>query len=127
MIDKWFGSQVSFAAPDKAAGVADALTRHADFDMTNPNRFRAVFGALSANAAGFHNPTGEAYNLLADWLIALDPVNPQTTARMTVAFQSWRRYDDARQSLIRSELERILATPDLSSDTSEMIDRIVKG
>jgi len=127
VIDKWFGTQVSFAAPDKAAGIADALTRHPDFDMTNPNRFRAVFGALSANAAGFHNPTGAGYRLLADWLIKLDALNPQTTARMTTAFQSWRRYDKRRQNLMRAEMQRIAATPNLSPDTSEMLDRLLQG
>ena len=127
VIDKWFGTQVSLAAPEKAAGIADALTRHADFDMTNPNRFRAVFGGLSMNTAGFHNPTGAAYNLLADWLIALDAVNPQTTARMTVAFQTWRRFDADRQTLMQAALERIAATKDLSPDTTEMVSRILKG
>lgn len=127
VIDKWFGIQVSLAAPDKAAAVADALTRHADFEMTNPNRFRAVFGALSMNAAGFHHASGDAYNLMADWLIALDPVNPQTTARMTTAFQTWRRYDAARQALIEAALQRIAATENLSPDTTEMVGRILKG
>ncbi|WP_457650294.1 aminopeptidase N [Profundibacter sp.] len=127
VIDKWFGLQVAVAAPEKAAGIADSLTKHADFDMKNPNRFRAVFGALSINAAGFHDASGASYRLLADWLIKLDPVNPQTTARMTTAFQSWRRYDEGRQALMRAELERILATENLSSDTSEMVSRILNG
>ena len=36
---------------------------------------------------GFHDPSGAGYRLLADWLIRLDPVNPQTTARMSTAFR----------------------------------------
>ena len=127
VIDKWFGAQVSLAAPEKAAGIADALTRHTDFDMTNPNRFRAVFGGLMMNTAGFHNPTGAAYDLMADWLIALDPMNPQTTARMTVAFQTWRRYSKDRQALMKSALERIAAAKGLSPDTTEMVGRILKA
>jgi len=127
VIDKWFGAQISLAAPKKAAQVADALTRHADFAMTNPNRFRAVFGALSMNAAGFHDASGAAYSLLADWLIALDPVNPQTCARMMTAFQTWRRYSGERQALIKTALERIAATDGLSPDTSEMVGRILEG
>lgn len=127
VIDKWFGAQVGHAAPEKAAGIADALTRHADFDMTNPNRFRAVFGGLMMNTAGFHDPTGAGYKLMADWLIALDPVNPQTTARMTVAFQTWRRYSEDRQILMQAALERIAATKRLSADTSEMVGRILRA
>jgi aminopeptidase N len=124
VIDKWFGLQVSCAAPDHAAPVAKALTQHKDFNWKNPNRFRATLGALTANHAGFHAANGAGYALLADWLIRLDPVNPQTTARMCSAFQTWTRYDPARQALIGAQLQRIAATPNLSRDTTEMITRI---
>jgi aminopeptidase N len=113
------------AAPEDTAATAARLTEHPDFSMKNPNRFRAVFGALAMSHAGFHHASGAAYTLLADWLIRLDPLNPQTTARMCSAFQTWRRYDAERQSAIKAELERILATPNLSRDTHEMVSRIL--
>tara|TARA_R110002049_G_scaffold23545_2_gene83226 strand:- start:36831 stop:39383 length:2553 start_codon:yes stop_codon:yes gene_type:complete len=124
VMDKWFGLQVIQAEPQDAATVAERLTKHPDFNWKNPNRFRAVFGSLAMHHAGFHHAGGKGYRLLADWLIALDPVNPQTTARLCSAFQTWRRYDAARQSLIGAELDRILATPGLSRDTTEMLSRI---
>ena len=124
VIDKWFMLQVLQAAPEKAAATAKALTEHADFNWKNPNRFRALLGALTGNHAGFHAADGAGYALLADWLIRLDPVNPQTTARMCAAFQTWRRYDAGRQGLIRAQLDRIGAQPGLSRDTTEMITRI---
>ncbi|MGE4326184.1 MAG: aminopeptidase N [Pseudodonghicola sp.] len=124
VIDKWFMLQIAEATPERAVSVAQALTEHPDFNWKNPNRFRALFGALTANHAGFHDATGAGYQLLADWLIRLDPLNPQTTARMCTAFQTWKRYDPARQAKIAVELDRIAATPDLSRDTSEMISRI---
>ena len=77
--------------------------------------------------AGFHHASGDAYALLADWLIKLDPLNPQTTARMCSAFQTWKRYDAGRQAKIATQLDRILATPDLSRDTTEMLTRIRGG
>ena len=124
VIDKWFTVQVLYAAPDQTARTARALTEHADFDWKNPNRFRAVLGALSLNAAGFHDASGASYRLLADWLIRLDPLNPQTAARMSTAFETWGRYDADRQALILGELDRILATPGLSRDMDEMVTRI---
>jgi len=127
VIDKWFGVQIGAAHPDKAAAKADLLTKHPDFSVTNPNRFRATLGALAGNHAGFHHKSGKGYKLLADWLITLDPLNPQTTARMSAAFQTWKRYDAGRQALIKAQLERILATPDLSPDTTEMVGRILNG
>lgn len=124
VMDKWFGLQVSKAEPEDAATTAQRLTEHADFNHKNPNRFRAVFGALAAHHAGFHHQDGAAYTLLADWLITLDPLNPQTTARMCSAFQTWKRYDTDRQTKMLAEVDRILATPDLSRDTTEMLTRI---
>lgn len=124
VIDKWFGLQVGLSTPGKVAETARALTGHADFNWKNPNRFRALFGPLAMHHAGFHFAGGAAYELLADWLIRLDPVNPQTTARMCSAFQTWRRYDADRQALIGAQLDRILAQPGLSRDTTEMLTRI---
>ncbi|MGR3634804.1 MAG: aminopeptidase N C-terminal domain-containing protein, partial [Shimia sp.] len=124
VIDKWFSLQVMHAKPDALAETTKRLTNHIDFDWKNPNRFRAVMGMLAAHHAGFHHESGAAYELLTDWLIKLDPVNPQTTARMCSAFQTWKRYDADRQALIAAQLERIASQPDLSRDTSEMISRI---
>jgi len=125
VMDKWFGLQVAAAAPSDAAETARRLTEHADFDWKNPNRFRAVIGALAMNAGGFHDASGAGYAVVADWLIRLDPLNPQTTARMSTAFETWRRYDGDRQAMIREELERIKRAPGLSRDTSEMVTRIL--
>lgn len=124
VIDKWFGLQISLADPANAAEVAAALTQHPDFTMKNPNRFRATLGALAMSPAGFHRADGAGYKLLADWLIQLDPLNPQTTARMCSAFETWKRYDCDRQALIAAQLDRILAQEALSRDTQEMVSRI---
>jgi aminopeptidase N len=124
VMDKWFGLQISLAAPERAAATAESLTAHTLFDWKNPNRFRAVFGALAGNPAGFHDASGAGYRLLADWLIRLDAVNPQTTARMSAAFETWSRYDGHRQALIQGELERIATTAGLSRDTGEMVSRM---
>jgi len=125
VMDKWFALQVTHAAPADVAAVAERLTRHPDFTPKNPNRFRSVFGALAMTPAGFHHADGAGYRLMADWLIRLDALNPQTTARMCTAFETWRRYDADRQGMIRDELQRIAARPGLSRDTSEMVGRIL--
>lgn len=57
----------------------------------------------------------------------LDPVNPQTTARMSTAFETIGRYDAARQAHARAALERIAALPGLSRNTGEMVTRILAG
>ena len=125
VMDKWFALQVAYAAPDETASTANRLTKHPAFDWKNPNRFRSVFGPLSNNHAGFHHVSGASYTLLADWLIKLDPVNPQTAARMSTAFESWSRYGADNQAMVRAELTRILKTPGLSRNLGEMVTRML--
>ena len=125
VLNKWFGVQISAAQPQDAVAVATRLTQHPDFEWKNPNRFRSVIGALTGNQAGFHRADGAGYDFVADWLIKLDPVNPQTTARMVAGFDSMRRWDDARRAKMRSALTRIKDTPGLSRDTSEMVTRLL--
>ena len=126
VLDKWFGIQATRTAPENAVAVVRALAEHPDFNWKNPNRFRALIGAFAmGNLAGFHDQSGAGYALVADWMIKLDPANPQITARMATAFESWRQYAPARQQQMQAELERIKATPSLSRNTAEMISRIL--
>ena len=125
VMDKWFALQIAYAAPDHAADVTRTLTQHRDFDWKNPNRFRSVIGALSGNHAGFHHQTGAGYRLVADWLLRLDPLNPQTAARMSTAFDTWPRYDADRQGMVREVLAGMLATDGLSRDLTEMVARML--
>ena len=110
---------------DGAAAVAERLIQTPGFDWKNPNRFRTVIGALAANHAGFHHRSGAGYRLVADWLLKLDPLNPQTAARVSTAFETWPRYDAARRKRAKAELERMLAAPALSGDLREMVERML--
>ncbi|MBN2905554.1 MAG: aminopeptidase N [Rhodobacteraceae bacterium] len=125
VMDKWFAMQVSLAAPEHAVDCAKMLTEHSDFNWKNPNRFRAVIGGLSMNAAGFHDPSGAGYDLVADWLMRMDQVNPQTAARMSTAFETWPRYDAGRRALMRAALARIAGREGLSRDMGEMVGRLL--
>lgn len=125
VMDKFFAVQVGSAPPDRAAAIARDLAARPDFDWKNPNRFRALIGGLGANHAAFHAADGSGYDFVADWLIRLDPVNPQTAARMCSLLESWPRYDAARQARARAALGRIAALPGLSGNTAEMVTRIL--
>ena len=88
----------------------------------------SLIGVLAgANPAVFHSPDGSGYRFVADWLILLDAQNPQTTARVTGVFESFRRYDPDRQALMRTELERMAAVEALSKNTREIVERILGG
>ena len=125
VIDKWFSLQVSACNPAHAVKVTQKLLEHADFTMKNPNRFRALIGTLAMSPAAFHNSDGSAYTLVAEQLIALDDLNPQLCARMTTVFETWKRYDPSRQSMMKAALQSIANKPNLSRDTSEMVQRLL--
>ena len=126
VVDKWFGVQASAAPAETAVETVRALTGHPAFDWLNPNRFRSLLGAFAGgNPAGFHRADGAGYDLFADWLIKLDPHNPQIAARMSTVFGSWRRYDAERQAKMKAALERIRDTPDLSKNTAEMVGKLL--
>ncbi|WP_199259431.1 aminopeptidase N [Paracoccus binzhouensis] len=127
VMDKWFMVQPLRAAPDRAVARARDLAARPDFDWKNPNRFRALIGGLTANHAAFHAADGSGYAFTVDWLMRLDPVNPQTTARMCSAFETWGRYDAGRQAHARAALGRLAAMEGLSRNSSEMVTRILAG
>ncbi len=127
VLDKWFQFQTFYAAPANATESLKDATANPYFDWENPNRFRAVLGGFAANFAGFHWPDGKGYAAYTDWLLKLDPINPQTAARMATVFETWTRYDEDRKALIDAELDRILAQKGLSQDMSEIIGRIKRA
>ena len=75
------------------------------------------------NLAGFHDPSGEGYRFLSDKVLEIDGKNPQLASRLASAFLSWRRFDGARQGLMKGELERISATEGLSKNTFEIVQK----
>jgi len=118
VLDKWFQTQALSSRDDTLAAV-ERLARHPDFTLANPNRARALVGAFSINQRAFHDPSGGGYRFVADQLIALDKLNPQTAAKLVPPLGRWKRFDATRAARMRAELERIVATPGLSKDMFE--------
>ena len=124
VLDKWMSLQAGAPLSDTVASVR-ALMKHPAFDMKNPNRVRALIGAFSANHLRFHDRSGAGYRLVGDVIRTLDPMNPQVAARLAGAFETWRRYDPNRQSLMRAELDAILAQKGLSPNLFEVASKIL--
>lgn len=125
VMDSWYALQAQHSPPASAAETVAALASEPGFEWSNPNRFRALLGSFAQNHAGFHRADGAGYDLLAGWLIRLDTRNPQFAARMSIAFESWQRYDAGRQAKMRAALERIAARDGLSRDMEEMVGRML--
>jgi aminopeptidase N len=123
VIDKWFAIQAASPTPDTFASVI-SLTNHPAFNMANPNRVRAVIGSFSqANPVRFHASNGQGYEFLADQVITLNTLNPQVASRMLGPLTSWRRFDPTRQNLMKTQLERIMNSPDISRDVYEVASK----
>ena len=120
MIDKWFGVQAG-ATRDGSLDDVIALSKHAAFSLENPNRARSVIAAFGmANPLHFHDASGRGFSFLADQVMAIDAFNPQIAARFLVPLTRWRRQDEARQALMKKQIERVLARPGVSKDVFEI-------
>ncbi|MGE3747562.1 MAG: aminopeptidase N C-terminal domain-containing protein, partial [Sphingomonadaceae bacterium] len=75
------------------------------------------------NQRAFHDKSGRGYRFLADKVIALDRLNPQTAARLVPPLGRWRRFEEKHATMMRAELQRILATPGLSKDVYEQVSK----
>jgi aminopeptidase N len=123
VVDKWFALQAMSPLPNTVEAVA-RLARHPAFDLLNPNRFRALFGGFSqGNPVRFHAEDGSGYRLLTDYILQIEPRNPQIAARAIQPLGHWRRHEPKRGDAMRAELERILAAPNLSKNCFEMASK----
>jgi aminopeptidase N len=123
VIDKWFAVQAAAPRADALAR-ADALRAHADFNIRNPNRVRALAGAFAMrNPRAFHAADGGGYRFIAALARDVDGLNPALAARMLTPFESWRRFDEGRQAHARAALESLAGLERLSKNTSEMVAR----
>lgn len=123
VMDQWFSVQAASGLPGGLDRVK-ALMQHPAFTMKNPNKVRALVGAFAGqNLINFHAADGSGYRFLADLIIQLNALNPQIASRQLAPLTRWRKYDSARQALMKAELERIMASGDLSSDVFEVVSK----
>ncbi|EMI16640.1 aminopeptidase N [Rhodopirellula maiorica SM1] len=122
VIDKWYAVQALSSRPDTIEHVKQ-LTSHPDFSVDNPNRVRSLIGAFTQNQVRFHQADGAGYKLLADYVLEIESANPQLAARLVAAFNSYRRFDESRQTQMQDELKRIAEHPGLCKDVHEIVQR----
>jgi aminopeptidase N len=123
VIDKWFSLQAMSPLPGALEQV-QSLTRHAGFSLANPNRVRALIGAFAhSNLTQFNRADGAGYHFVADTILALDPKNPQISARMATSFRTWRMLEAGRRAKAETALRRIKAAPQLSRDLADIVER----
>ena len=123
VMDQWFSVQAGSSMPGGLQRVRE-LMEHPAFNIKNPNKVRALVGAFAGqNLINFHAADGSGYRFLADLVIQLNGFNPQIASRQLAPLTRWRKYDSARQALMKAELERIRNSGELSSDVFEVVSK----
>jgi len=123
VLDKWFAIQATAPLPSTITAVRD-LTTHADFDLRNPNRVRALVSSFAAgNQVRFHDASGAGYDFLSDMILRIDPANAQIAARLVAPLGQWRRFDANRAERMKLALRRITTQAGLSTNTFEMASK----
>ncbi|VFS51673.1 Aminopeptidase N [Budvicia aquatica] len=127
VMDKWFILQAS--SPNKQVlQTIKSLLNHRSFSINNPNRIRSLIGAFaSTNPSVFHAKDGSGYDFLTEILIDLNQRNPQVASRLIEPMIRLSRYDESRQALMRSSLEKLKALDNLSGDLFEKITKTLNG
>jgi aminopeptidase N len=122
VMDKWFVLAASQADECIFKQLA-MLTTHPLFSLKNPNRARSLIGAFAMNNPEFfHCKSGQGYQFLADQIAKLNDINPQVASRMITPLIQYKSFSTAHQTLMKTQLERLHALPNLSNDLKEKLD-----
>ncbi len=125
--DKWFSIQATIPGADALDRVR-RLMQSPRFVASNPNRVRALIGSFAfSNPTGFNRLDGEAYRLLAEQILAIDPKNPQLAARILTSMRSWRSLEPQRRDHAHAALMQIERATSLSVDVRDIVERMLKS
>lgn len=122
VLNKWFMVQANADVPDLLSRVKD-LMQHSEFTLKNPNRLRSVVSVFAGNMKHFHAEDGSGYEFLADVILEVDKLNPQVSSRLAASLSLWKKYDLNRQTLMKSQLQRLIDNKDLSNDAFEIVSK----
>jgi aminopeptidase N len=123
VLDKWFTIQAVGHADATLERVKELMSNDA-FQISNPNKVRALIGAFSnSNPRHFH--TEEGVDFLRDCIQQIDKLNPQTASRLVMPLTRWRRYNEHYRQPMKKALETLLATGELSKDVAEVVSKSI--
>jgi aminopeptidase N len=122
---KWLGLQ-SGSNREGNLATMKKLLEHPAYNVRNPNSNYSFYGGFASSAVNFHAADGSGYEFLADGIIKLDGINHQVAARLVSPFTAYKRYDSARQELLKKQLERILRHEGLSENVYEIVSKSLK-
>ncbi len=126
VFDNFF--RVQATVPNKSAiDNVKRLLSHPSYDGKNPNRVRALAGAMAlSNPVALNDISGEGYDLLCKQISELNEINPSVAARILTPLLSFRRLDEKRQGMILNNLNSLMQMPKLSRSIYEKVSTALK-
>lgn len=125
VIDKWFSLQACIDSDDMFEKISE-FVNHAEFNIDNPNRFRAFIGSFARdNPRYFHQENGAGYRFVGAQIERIMASNPQVSASMLKVFAIAPKLDATRKAHIKLELERLEKLAQIV-DVKEIITRILQ-
>jgi aminopeptidase N len=125
VVDKWF-SVLGSSGVENALDEIKPLFSHLAYTLANPNRARSLLGSTIANSTAFHQADGAGYALAAQKILELDAINPQVAARLANPFVHWRKLVAQQGQLMKSEVENMLTSSEMSNDLNELLTTSLK-
>lgn len=123
VVNQWLSVQASNPQAGTLSQVK-VLMQHAAFNMRNPNKVRSLIAGFCAlNPVNFHAVDASGYTFLAEQVITLNNLNPQIASRLVTPLTRWKRYNAARQEMMRAQLQRIMDSGELSRDVFEVVSK----
>jgi aminopeptidase N len=125
VVDKWF-SVLGSSSVENALDEIKPLFNHSAYTLANPNRARSLLGSTIANSTAFHQVDGAGYALAAQKILELDAINPQVAARLANPFVHWRKLVAQQGQLMKSQVENMLTSSEMSNDLNELLTTSLK-
>ena len=109
LVDRWLRAQSGARRSDTIDRVA-ALASGPLYDRADRARVMGVwFPFATRNRSVFHHPSGRGYRIFVDELGQLMPTNAGLAVRLVGDLLQFKRFDEHRSALLRTELERMAA------------------
>ncbi len=124
IMNKYFTIIATAARDDVLSRVIDSQ-RDEVYDEKVPNLVRALVYGFTRNYSYFHAADASGYRFIADQVIAIDKINAQIASGLAGAFKVYRKLDENHKGVMKTELQRILATENLSNNSYEIISKIL--
>ncbi len=127
LVDRWLRAQSGARRADTIARVA-ALAAGPLYDRGDRSRVMGVwFPFATRNRSVFHHPSGEGYRVFVDELGELMPRNAGLAVRLVGDLLQFKRFDDHRQALLRTEMERMAAMDGMPDFAVGIIQSLLAG